>query len=231
MMPSDDKKPPHSRGKSAAGRGMSPFDDPWAGWKPEWAAAEKQTVKQRRAKPGASKKNGAKQASKTAGVMDERISRAAQSVHMQQEKQSPTAAVRLRGAGEDVAARRRIVDARLWDAMTTAQQDAALQIAEAFETMGRGLGYVTSDWQRIPGACGAGNAGAAHSRLIYGYIEWTKQCHREKISHAMIVDILVFGVSCRQQDRDRRLRSGSARRNLMDGLTLYCLLQGWPTVR
>ncbi|HCS23948.1 MAG TPA: hypothetical protein DIW20_09385 [Rhodospirillaceae bacterium] len=68
-------------------------------------------------------------------------------------------------------------------------------------------------------------------RLVHGYIEWTKQCHREKISHAMIIDILVFGASCRQQDLDRRLRRGKARKNLMDGLTLYCLLQGWPTAR
>jgi len=77
----------------------------------------------------------------------------------------------------------------------------------------------------------ASGHGAAHVRLVHGYIEWTKQCHREKISHAMIIDILVFGASCRQQDLDRRLRRGKARKNLMDGLTLYCLLQGWPTAR
>lgn len=182
-------------------------NDPWADWKPQWAA-----------------KNKDKQKStvKPAHNVD---------APAHQERQNPTEAVRLRGAYEGDAARRRIVDARLWDAMSPTQQDAALQIAEAYETMGRGLGYVTSDWQRIPGASGVGNAGAAHSRLIHGYIEWTKQCHREKISHAMIIDILVFGFSCRQQDRDRRLRRGSARKNLMDGLTLYCLLQGWPTPR
>lgn len=177
--------------------------DPWADWRPGWTQNKK--TRENPTKTG--------------------------DIHAQQEKQNPTEAVRLRGAHDGDAARRRIVDARLWDAMSPAQQDAALQIAEAFETMGRGLGYVTSDWQRIPGASGAGNAGAAHSRLIHGYVEWTKQCHREKISHAMIIDILVFGFSCRQQDRDRRLRSGSARKNLMDGLTLYCLLQGWPTPR
>jgi hypothetical protein len=182
-------------------------NDPWADWKPQWTAKNKDKQKST-AKP---------------------IQNADAPAH--QERQSPTEAVRLRGAHDGDTARRRIVDARLWDAMSAAQQDAALQIAEAYETMGRGLGYVTSDWQRIPGARGTGNAGAAHSRLIHGYVEWTKQCHREKISHAMMIDILVFGFSCRQQDRDRRLRSGSARKNLMDGLTLYCLLQGWPTPR
>jgi hypothetical protein len=204
MMPSDDKKRGSARGKALV---QGVFGDPWAEWRPEWPAPESRRA---RHKPAASK--------------------AAITVHAQQEKIAPTMPVVLRGAGAGGAARRRIVDARLWDAMTGAQQDAALHIAEAFEAMSRGLGYVTSDWQRLPGA-GGGNAGAVHSRLIHGYVEWTKNCHREKISHAMIVDILAFGTSCRQQDRDRRLRAGSARRNLMDGLTLYCLLQGWPTVR
>lgn len=194
-----------SRRKSAAQSGT----DIWADWRPEW------TPRPRRA-PAAP------------GVAAAR----AVSVHTRQETLHPTEAVRLRGAagGEDVT-RRRITDARLWDAMSGAQQDAALQIARAFETMSRGLGYATSDWRRIPGAQGAGNAGAAQGRLVHAYVAWTKQCHREKISHAMIVDILVFGISCRRQDAERRLRRGAARQNLMDGLSLYCLLQGWPVPR
>ncbi|MDP2205454.1 MAG: hypothetical protein Q8K65_04040 [Alphaproteobacteria bacterium] len=205
MMPSDDKKRSGARSKTLV---QGSFGDPWADWRPEWPMLEP-------------RRNRPKPAAMTGAI----------SVHAQQEKIAPTMPVVLRGAASGSAARRRIVDARLWDAMTGAQQDAALQIAEAFEAMSRGLGYVTSDWQRLPGAAGSSNAGAVHSRLIHGYVEWTKNCHREKISHAMIVDILAFGLSCRQQDRDRRLRAGSARRNLMDGLTLYCLLQGWPTVR
>lgn len=204
MMPSDDNKRSNDRDKALV---QGVFGDSWADWRPEWPAT---ATRRHRQKPTATQ--------------------TPISVHAQQEKIAPTIPVVLRGAPAGGTARRRIVDARLWDAMTDAQQDAALQIAEAFEAMSRGLGYVTSDWQRLPGA-GGGNAGAVHSRLIHGYVEWTKSCHRDKISHAMIVDILAFGVSCRQQDRDRRLRAGSARRNLMDGLTLYCLLQGWTAVR
>ena len=145
----------------------------------------------------------------------------------QQENHSPTRPLALRGTPQSSAARQRIVDARLWEMMTPAQQDAALQISLAFETMGRGLGYVLSSWQRIPGCRGQTNAAAAHGRLIRGYIDWTKACHRKKISHAMVVDILVFGFSCRAQDRDRRQRRGTARANLLDGLALYCALKGW----
>lgn len=146
-------------------------------------------------------------------------------VHTHQEQHAPTRPVFLRGVSE--APRQRIVDARLWEAMTSAQQDAALQIALAFETMGRGLGYVISNWQRIPGCRGQVNAAEAHGRLIRGYIDWTKACHKRKISHAMIVDILVFGFSCRAQDKERRQRRGTARENLLDGLSLYCEMKGW----
>ena len=155
--------------------------------------------------------------------------------HRQQEQHSPSENVTLRGKtprGKTQAdrqdSRRRITDARLWDAMTGPQQDAALNIAFAFETMGKGLGYVTTDWQRIPGSSGPGNAADMHGRLIHGYVEWTKLCARDKISHSMIIDILAFGFSCRMLERDRRTAAGFARNNLLAGLKLYCRMKGWP---
>lgn len=151
------------------------------------------------------------------------------SPHDFQESHSPTEAVVHRVSSEkDLRkSRRRIVDARLWSAMETQQQQAALEIALAFETMGRGLGYVVSDWQRVPGASGPSSAAEAHSRLIHSYVDWTKRCHKDGVSHSMIVDILVFGFTCRALDRDRRVRAGTSRENLMAGLALYCELRGW----
>jgi len=150
--------------------------------------------------------------------------------HRQQEKHSASETVRLRNnkTRETEESRRRITDARLWEAMSGAQQDAALNIAFAFETMGKGLGYVTSNWQRIPGSSGPGNAADMHGRLIHGYVEWTKLCAKEKVSHSMIIDILVFGFSCRSLDRDRRTAAGFSRQNLLAGLSLYCKMKGWP---
>ncbi len=151
--------------------------------------------------------------------------------HDLQERHSPTQSVVLKLTAErqTVRSQRRIVDARLWEAMDDAQQRAACEIAIAYETMGRGLGYITSDWQRIPGANGPSNVGEAHSRLINSYVDWTKACHKEGISHSMAIDILVFGFSCKALDRDRRVRTGASRQNLMDGLTLYCGLKGWSS--
>lgn len=211
MMASDDTKKnntPASPPPAADRRGAyaDPFHDPWADWQPQW-----QQPRRRK------NKNAAKDPK-------------AETVHDRQESHSPTESVNLRVSAErhEVRCQRRIVDARLWDSMTPPQQDAALEIAKAYETMGRGLGYISSDWQRIPGSGRfAGNIADAHSRLINRYIDWTKACHKEKISHSMIIDILAFGFSCRALDRDRRQRSGTSRQNLLDGLTLYCRLQGW----
>lgn len=210
MMASDDTKKnnnPHTPPPAADRRGSvaDPFHDPWADWQPQW---QKQPRRKNKSVPDTKP----------------------ETVHDRQESHSPTESVSLRVSAtrQDVRCQRRIVDARLWDAMTFPQQDAALEIAKAYETMGRGLGYISSDWQRIPGGNRfAGNIADAHSRLINRYIDWTKACHKEKISHAMMIDILAFGFSCRAVDRDRRQRSGTARQNLLDGLALYCRLQGW----
>lgn len=183
-----------------------PFHDPWADWQPQWQ------------QPRHRKKS---KADKTT---------APETVHDRQESHSPTEAVNLRVSAtrQEIRCQRRIVDARLWEAMTPPQQDAALEIAKAYETIGRGLGYIAADWQRIPGSSShSGNIAAAHSRLINRYIDWTKACHKEKVSHSMIIDVLAFGFSCRALDRDRRQRSGTSRQNLLDGLSLYCRLQGW----
>lgn len=177
----------------------------WEGWQPVWAAGKRNKMKPPKA---ASLKT----------------------THDQQESHSPTEAFSLKLSAERQSerGRRRVVDARLWDAMSPAQQDAAAEIAIACETMGRGIGYVISDWQRLPGAGGHGNVSEAHARLIGVYIDWAQRCHRQKISHALVVDILVFGFSCKMLDRDRRTRAGTARDNLMRGLSLYCEIRGWP---
>ena len=149
--------------------------------------------------------------------------------HDAQEKHSPTEPVAVRLTAEKTLhkSQRRIVDARLWEQMTPEQQDAALAIAAAFSMIGRGLGYVTSDWQRLPGCRGAANIADAQARLVNFYIEWSKECARAKISHAMVVDVLCFSFPCRLIDRDRRLKTGTTRQNLMEGLTLYGELRGW----
>lgn len=148
-----------------------------------------------------------------------------------QERHSPTEQMNVRVTPErqQHQSQRRIVDGRLWESMTAVQQDAAIAIATSFDMMGRGMGYVLSNWQRIPGCRGSANVTEAHARMIKAYIEWAQKCAPRKISHSMVVDVLCFGFSCRMIDRDRRLKTGSTRGNLMQGLSLYCELMGWET--
>lgn len=145
------------------------------------------------------------------------------SPHDLQERHAPTEPVRVRHG--DSTCQRRIVDARLWDSLDDLQQQAALEIAATYERLSRGMGFASSDWQRVPGSHGGGGDG--HTLLAGPYIDWTTACARAKISHSMTIDILCFGISCTALDRDRRVRSGTARANLGAALTLYAKLCGW----
>jgi hypothetical protein len=183
------------------------FFDPWTDWKPQWNNTKKTPKKDQK-----------------------KIKKVEETPHSLQERHSPTQASLIRLTPERHAQnnQRRIVDARLWEAMTPMQQDAAIEIALGCESMGRGMGFAQTDLQRIPGSRGQNNVGEFHGRLINTYIEWTKLCHRRKVSHAMILDVLVFGIPLAQCDRDRRVRKGSSRKNLLDGLNLYCEIRRWP---
>jgi len=151
------------------------------------------------------------------------------SPHALQERHSPTAPVTLRDAAGKTRAgcARRVTDARLWDSLAAPQQDAAREIALACEVLGQGLGYAASNWEKIPGSR-ANNALECFERLVAGYVAWARRCGQEGISHSLVVDIVVYGFSCRALDRDRRAATGTARRNLARGLALYCRLKGWP---
>lgn len=174
------------------------FGQEWEGWKPDWARGDA-------------------------------------SPHAQQERHSPTAPVPQRHAivrrdgPRQEGPRRRISDARLWDSLSPAQQDAAHEIALAFESLGRGLGYAATDFERLPQARG-GAAGALEcmEHLLNAYLEWTKRCKLARISHSMVIDVVVFGFSCRALDRDCGARRGAARKNLAGGLDIYCRMKGWP---
>jgi hypothetical protein len=143
-----------------------------------------------------------------------------QTPHDIQEKHSPT-------KKQPDKNQRRVVDARLWEGMTAAQQDAAVEIVNSYDMMTSGMGYVTSNWQRIPGCRGSGNIAEAHARMMNFYMEWARKCAVQKISHAMVVDVLCCGFPCRLIDRDRRLKNGATQKNLLRGLSLYCELRGW----
>jgi len=121
---------------------------------------------------------------------------------------------------------RRLLDARLWLRMSALQQEAAMEIAHSFEMVHNGSGYKTSNWQRIP-TRSTGNMSDARADLVNVYFEWARKCTVEKISHAMIIDVLCFGHACRSVDAARRVKNGTTQKYLLRGLSLYCEVRGW----
>lgn len=153
----------------------------------------------------------------------------AQTPHRLQEQHSPTVpvSVRVSAGREDYACQRRLLDARLWDSLPREAQDAAVDIAMAYEALTKGLGAATSNWARVPGPRNLGGVAHTYGRLSGTYMDWARACQHEGISHSMVIDVLCMGISCSALDRDRRVRKGTARQNLHDGLMLYALSCGW----
>lgn len=153
------------------------------------------------------------------------------SPHRFQERHSPTAPVKLRLGAQRTqeSATRRLLDARLWEGLTNAQQDAAMEIAQAFHWLTGSQGYKKMNLLRIPGARRPEDFSAAAADTSKTYFSWARLCGQQKLSHAMTIDILAMGFSCREVDRTRRQRRGTARQNLALCLDLYCQLRGWTT--
>jgi len=157
-----------------------------------------------------------------------------QSTQNFQEQRYPTTSNKLRFSQyrEIHYNRRRIVDARLWGQMSDHQQESAIKIDRAYQNLSRGLGFRTSS-PHLERTGGGGhsqpndlNDHQAHEVNVY--FKWVNLCQKEKLSHAASIDVLVFGKTCSKTDTDRRVRKGWAKKNLLDCLSLYCKLKGWP---
>lgn len=159
--------------------------------------------------------------------------RGAGTPHDLQERHAPTEAVYLRDAhGRDQEhCQRRILDARLWDGLPAASQAAARQIMLHYESLSRGLGFATSDPQRLPGARNPLGAINGFAQLRGLYDDWVAACRKDNLSHSMVIDVLCFDISCKLLDRDRGVRSGTSRQNLLAALALYARLAGWTRTR
>lgn len=151
------------------------------------------------------------------------------SPHSLQEKHSPTVPVTMRVSADrdDYACQRRLLDARLWESLPREAQDAATDIAYSYEALTKGMGAATSNWARVPGARNPSAVANGYGRLSGHYMDWARACQKEGISHSMVIDVVCIGVSCSALDRDRRVRKGTTRQNLYDGLMLYARLRGW----
>ena len=144
-----------------------------------------------------------------------------------QERHAPTEVVlvKIDNKRNTELCRRRKADARLFDAMDCDQERAAAWIVLAFESITGPVAVKVQRFDFMPG--GEKVSGDFVSDARHAYVAWGQQCFREGISHTAVMDILTYGLSARQTDKKHRKRKGWALANLIDGLTLFCKLQGW----
>lgn len=126
-------------------------------------------------------------------------------------------------------ARRRMVDARLWERMSGDQQQAAEDIARAFAALVSGLMTKNMAYERIDP--GRRDPWEQWWERIEALWQWDTAARREGIDVDAVLDVLVYGYSCRQVDANRRRRRHWARANLFEGLDCYCEVRGWRKIR
>lgn len=177
----------------------------WEGWKPDWSIP----VKGRKSRKQQQKR--------------------CRTPYDFQERQAPTVAVQrnLGGGRSALQHRRRMVDARLWDAMSPFQQNAAMALEQACYLLSRGLGYRISAPHKAYTGKSTFKETDRDAEKITLYSQWVKKCQEEQQHYSAAMDILAFGKSCREVDRSRQCRNGWARSNLFACLDLYCRIRGW----
>ncbi len=128
------------------------------------------------------------------------------------------------GAGEARQARQKRAQASGFRLDLSADQlRAADMIMRGFHLRTDGLGMRTQSYGWQPRGSGGGNE-RWESEVMRRFLGWAVRAQGEGLSVAAALDVIVFGKSCRQVDRERRRRAGFARDNLLGSLDLYLQL-------
>ncbi len=109
-------------------------------------------------------------------------------------------------------------DRRLWSSLSDDECRAAQQIYYGFQILVSGSGFKTQSFKPVVD----GHRGWVEpdSELVEFFTAWARGAARD-ISVTSVLDILVFGKSCREIDRERQKRKGFAKKNLREGLEIY----------
>ncbi len=118
--------------------------------------------------------------------------------------------------GELKASRR---DQKIWGTLSDHQFKAAHKIYGGFQRLTSGAGYRTQVFSGMPGR--QGRRIEDDSDLVERFSIWAKKATSEKIQIGAVLDILAFGRSCRQVDKELCKRKGFAKQNLIEGLDIY----------
>ena len=114
-----------------------------------------------------------------------------------------------------------------WQSFSAEQVQAAQHLYYGFQRRYGGSGYRTQDYRFMPKVKSTSQAwGDEYTGLFLG---WANQVKAEGLSLVAILEVLVFGQSCRAVDKQLGRRKGYTRKNLAAGLDLYEDLRGKHT--
>ena len=110
-----------------------------------------------------------------------------------------------------------------WRGFSDGQIRSAQKLYAGFLRLYGGAGFRTQDYRFLPKVRSV--AVDQISVLEESFSRWAREAQGEGISVASVLDIIVFGLSCREVDGKLRKRKGFARKNLEFGLDFYERLQ------
>ncbi|MBL4906404.1 MAG: hypothetical protein JKX94_03055 [Sneathiella sp.] len=110
-------------------------------------------------------------------------------------------------------------DKRLWDSLSEDQDKAARQIYYGFKLLVGETGFRTQGFSGMPRM--TSNRYDGSSDLVEKYRLWARSVCKTGVSVHGVIDILIFGKSCREVDRELRKRKGFAKKNLLAGLGFF----------
>ncbi len=119
----------------------------------------------------------------------------------------------------------RIGDARLWHALTHAQQDAAVAIERAMTVLTGGMGIRIAKLERLNFKGGA-RPEEVYAQMNIDYMEWGRRCGLARIN-ADIVRDYCRGIGLERLASLKRMRRTTAREHLINGLQEYVEMKGW----
>lgn len=111
---------------------------------------------------------------------------------------------------------------RFFSILTDDQIRIAEKVARGFHLRTAGLGMRTQSYCRLPPS--TGNAEDWQVDLMRHFMLWAVAVQEEGLSLAAVLDVIVFGKSCRSVDRARKRRNGYAREQVLAALDLYRMI-------
>ncbi|WP_169568806.1 hypothetical protein [Sneathiella limimaris] len=115
-----------------------------------------------------------------------------------------------------------------WKGFSDCQIKAASRLYGGFQRLYAGSGVRAQNYTFTPGSRGPYTEPSHELEFIFS--NWARYAGEEGIHVSAVLDIVVFGRSCREVDRTLARRKGFARKNLEDGLSFYQLIYRQYTI-